>query len=110
MLGQPDSGIGREREARDAEPVNVALGKTGLLERFGQSSGQKPVRTADRIAHIGHSDWGGHHHVVVAAAPVLHDYFGTTAVASISTRASSSTKATTCTSDMVGKCTPITLR
>ena len=37
-------------------------------------------------------------------------YFGTTAVASISTLASSSTRAATCTSVMVGKCLPITSR
>src|SRR5450631_3044959 len=39
-----------------------------------------------------------------------HSYPGNTAVASISTRASFSISATTCTTDIVGKCLPITSR
>ena len=110
MLRQADRAVRRERKARDAQPVDPVLAEAGLLEESGERAGKEPVRAANGITHIRHGDGRGHHHIVVACAPVIHDRFGTTAVASISTLASSSTSATTCTSVITGKCAPITLR
>ena len=60
VLRQAHRRVGRQREARHAQAVDVVLGDARLAHQFGQHPADEPVRAMRRVAHIGHGDRHGH--------------------------------------------------
>ena len=65
MLHQPDGGVGKERETRDARAVDLGLRDPGFLEQRGQRARDEPVRAAYRVLDVRHRDRHGHGHASV---------------------------------------------
>ena len=72
MLRQADRAVRREREARNAQPVEPVLGKARRFQKLRQRAGEKPMRAADRIAHIRHGHGAGDHNIVIGGACAAH--------------------------------------
>ena len=52
MLGEPDRSVRSQREAADAQAVDVGLVELGGLQQAGESLRDKPVCVADGIADV----------------------------------------------------------
>ena len=67
MLSQPDGGIRCQREAADAQAIDVAFRQTRGLEQRCDRSRHEPVGIVSGIARIGHRHRCHQHHIVVIA-------------------------------------------
>ena len=72
MLGQADRGVGRQREARDAQAVHLVLADSGAIDQLLQRAGDEPVRAADAETLIGNGDGDRDGNSLIICGAVCH--------------------------------------
>ena len=72
VLGHADRGVGREREAAQAQAVDLRLRQAAGLHQRLERLADEPVGAVRRVAHVGHGDRHGHRDAFVGQSLAAH--------------------------------------